>query len=277
VHTFTKRGRVGTADIGHAPPDGASVATVATVNVALAAAATLVSLAFMLNTLDRYLRRRRPHEFAWTVALGLFALGSAALWWAEGHGWSLASFRVFYLAGAILNVPWLALGTVYLLNGERRGRQVQRVLVAITWLSVGIVLFAPTRLPVSGDELPTGKEIFGVAPRVLAAVGSGVSAVYIIGGALWSAWRVMRYRNAPGRLAFGNVLIALGTLILSASGTLAGRLGKDRAFAVTLLVGIVVLFAGFLVSPSSKRPVPRHADPPEPSPVTRASVAAASR
>jgi hypothetical protein len=63
----------------------------------------------------------------------------------------------------------------------------------------------------------------------------------------------------------------------SHSGTLAGRLGKDRAFAVTLLVGIVVLFAGFLVSPSRKQLVPRHADPPEPEPVTRASVAAASR
>jgi hypothetical protein len=46
----------------------------------------------------------------------------------------------------------------------------------------------------------------------------------------------------------GNVLIAVGTLVLSASGTVAGRLGKDRAFAVTLLVGICILFAGFLVA-----------------------------
>jgi hypothetical protein len=37
---------------------------------------------------------------------------------------------------------------------------------------------------------------------------------------------------------------------LSASGTLAGRLGKDRAFAVTLLIGIVILFTGFLVASS---------------------------
>jgi drug/metabolite transporter (DMT)-like permease len=54
----------------------------------------------------------------------------------------------------------------------------------------------------------------------------------------------------------GNLLIAAGTLVLSASGTLAGRLGKDRAFAVTLLVGIVVLFAGFLVASA---PAPRAA------------------
>ncbi|MCU1360480.1 MAG: hypothetical protein JWN99_1769 [Ilumatobacteraceae bacterium] len=239
-------------------------------NVALAAAATLVSLAFALSTLDRWLRRRRPHELAWSISLMLFALGSGALWWAEAHGWSLNSFRVFYLAGAVLNVPWLALGTIYLLGGERIGRPTQRVLVALTWLSVGIVLFVPTRQPVASTDLPTGKDVFGVAPRILAGVGSGVAATVIIVGALWSAWRVMRKRpgdatvaraaGAPGRLAWGNVLIAVGTLVLSASGTLAGRLGKDRAFAITLLVGIAILFAGFLVSPSSRRVRVRHAD-----------------
>jgi hypothetical protein len=232
-------------------------------NVALAAAATLVSTAFAFSTLDRWLRRRRPHELAWSISLGLFALGSAALWWAEAHGWSLNSFRVFYLAGAILNVPWLALGTVYLLGGERLGRHVQRGVVALSWLSVGIVLFAPTKHGVGGSELPTGKDVFGVAPRVLAAVGSGVSALVIIGGALYSAWRLVRRRRAsaaPGRLALGNVLIAVGTVVLSASGSLSGRLGKDRSFVVTLLVGIAVLFAGFLVSPSSRRARVRHAD-----------------
>ena len=232
-------------------------------NAALAAAASLVAVAFALSTLDRWLRRRRPHELAWTVSLGFFAVGSLALWWAESAGWGLGSFRVFYMAGAVLNVPWLALGTVYLLAGERAGNRVRAWLVPLSGLTVGIVGFAPTRTGVSGDELPTGKEVFGVAPRVLAAVGSGVAALVIIVGALWSAWRVWRGRQpslsgarhvpAPGRLVIGNVLIAVGTLVLSASGTLAARLGKDRSFVVTLLVGIVVLFAGFLVATSQRR------------------------
>jgi len=235
-------------------------------NSALAAAATLVASAFCLSTLDRWLRRRRPHELAWTVSLALFALGSGALWWAEAGGWNLGTFRVFYMAGAVLNVPWLALGTVYLLAGPRLGNQVRSLLVLLSGFTAGVVLFAPTRADVSGTELPTGKEVFGVAPRVLAGVGSGVAAVVIIVGALWSAWRVWRGASpslggarvvtAPRRLVLGNLLIAGGTLILSASGTLAGRLGKDRAFALTLLVGIVVLFAGFLVASAAPRPLP---------------------
>ena len=232
-------------------------------NAALAAAATLVALAFCLSTLDRWLRRRRPHELAWTVSLALFALGSAALWWAESAGWSLGAFRVFYMAVAVLNVPWLALGTVYLLAGQRLGDRVRWWLVFLSGLTVGVVGFSPTKAPVVPDEFPTGKEVFGVAPRVLAAVGSGVAAVVIIAGALWSAWRVWRGRNpsfggqrtvaAPGRLVAGTVLIATGTLVLSGSGTLAGRLGEDRAFAVTLLVGIVILFLGFLVASAPPR------------------------
>ena len=232
-------------------------------NTALAAAATLVAIAFAVSTLDRWLRRRRPHELAWTVSLALFALGSGALWWAEAAGWALGSFRVFYVAGAVLNVPWLALGTVYLLAGPAIGNRVRTWLVLLSGFAAGVVMFAPTRGAITPHELPTGKDVFGVAPRVLAAVGSGVAALVIIGGALWSAWRVWRGRvpslgavrtvSAPGRLVVGNVLIAIGTLVLSASGTLAGRLGKDRAFAVTLLVGICVLFAGFLVATSTSR------------------------
>jgi hypothetical protein len=125
---------------------------------------------------------------------------------------------------------------------------------------VGVVLIAPTKTRDLGQQaMPQGSELFGVAPRVFAAVGSGVAAVVIIGGAVWSIIRVIRGRipavgeaqrlitNAR-RHAASNTLIALGTLVLSASGTLAGRMGEDRAFAITLLVGVVVLFSGFLVA-----------------------------
>lgn len=233
-------------------------------NAALAAAATLIATAFTLSTFDRWLRRRRPHELAWTVSLALFTVGSAALWWAESVGWNLANYRLFFLAGAVLNVPWLALGTVYLLTGQRAGDRSRAWLIGLSGLATGVLLVAPTNAAVNAREMPTGKDVFGIWPRVLAAVGSGVAALVIIVGAAWSAWRVWRGRQptlgdtarqvaAPRRLVTGNVLIAVGTLILSASGSLAGRLGKDRAFAVTLAVGIAVLFAGFLVASAPAR------------------------
>ena len=197
--------------------------------------------------------------------MALFSLGSFSLWWAESTGWSSGVFRLFFLTGAVLNVAWLALGTIYLLVGRRVGDVVQTSLVALSGLATGIVLIAPMKTEIIADQFPTGKEVFGAAPRILAAVGSGVPALVIILGALWSTWRVLKKKNpslnstnernvvSPGRLAVGNVLIATGTIVLSLSGTLAGRLGKDRAFAITLLTGVVVLFVGFLVASNSTR------------------------
>ena len=231
-----------------------------TFNTALAAASTIVALAFGLSTLDRWLRRRRPHELAWSIAMALFVVAAFALWWAEGSGWSNGVFRVFFTFGAVVNVPWLGLGTIYLLAGQRAGNATMRVLLVFSGFAIGVVLTSPIRGVINPTTLPTGSEHFEPLPRILAAVGSSLPALVIFGGAMWSAWRVLR-GNTPAltsaatrqvkstrRLALGNVLIAAGAAILSASGTFSGRLGADTSFAVTLLAGIVVLFAGFLVA-----------------------------
>jgi len=235
------------------------------INSALAGGAALVACAFALSTFDRWLRRRQPHELAWSIAMVLFAVGSLALWWAESTGWTIEIFRLFFLCGAVLNVPWLALGTVYLLAGKRIGNMVRSWLIAASGFAAGVVVVSPARTVVVGTEFPRGRDLFGATPRVLAAVGSGIPALIIVAGALWSTWRVLR-RKSPAmsistsrtvisswRLAIGNMVIATGTLILSASGLLAGRLGQDRAFAITLLIGVCTLFAGFLVASNSTR------------------------
>lgn len=239
------------------------------VATALAAGSCLVASAFCLLTLDRWFRRRSPHDLAWSMAMALFVVGAGALWWAESRGWSPITFRLFFLAGAVLNVAWLALGTVYLLFGRRVGDVARTVLLALSGYATGVVVMAPMKAPIDPDAFPTAKDLFGTTPRILAAVGSGVPAMVIIVGALWSAARVARGRvpaattsarraaTSPRMLALGNVLIAAGAVILSASGTLAGRLGKDKAFAVTLATGVVVLFAGFIVASNAVGTRPR--------------------
>jgi hypothetical protein len=219
----------------------------------LAFCATAVATLFAQATLVRYTRSRRPHELAWTIALAMFALASAALAVGATTGWDNGTFRAFYLLGAILNVPWLALGTVFLLAGATAGRRTQWVLVFVSGLAAGVVLTAPMDLVSGGTAIPVGKDVFGVFPRVLAAVGSGVGAAVILGGALWSAAQFLRRRDEPGmaRRAAANGLIALGTLVLSSGGLTQGVVGHDEAFTLSLAAGISVIYAGFLVAVSS--------------------------
>jgi len=217
-----------------------------------------MSVAFGLSTLERWMTRSKPHELAWTVSLAMFALASFAYFTAAAMGWSDPVFRAFYLFGAILNVPWLALGTVYLLAGVRSGDRARWWLTVASAFCAGVVVTAPISGSLDGTGIPSGKEVFGAGPRIMAAVGSGLGATVLIAGALWSAVRLVRLRRRPevaagmpippGRLALTNLLIAIGSVVLGTGGTLFGTGEQMVDFGIWLAAGITILFAGFLVS-----------------------------
>jgi hypothetical protein len=215
----------------------------------LAFLATAVSSLFAQATLVRYTERRKPHELAWTIALSMFALASVALASGSTTGWDRGTFRFFYLMGAVLDVPWLALGTVYLMASPAVGRRVQWFLVGFSGFAAGVLLTAPMHT-VAGDTIPVGKDVFGVLPRILAAAGSGTGAIVVFAGATWSVVRFLRAKERPGtrRMAAANALIAAGTLVLSAGGLVEGFVGHDEAFALSLAAGISVIYSGFLVA-----------------------------
>jgi len=225
-----------------------------TTQTALAVAAALVALAFSMCTFERWLARRRPHELAWAVALAMFAAGAGALWLGAADGWNGPTFRFFWIFGAVANVPVLALGTVYLLCGPRFGHRCALGVAVAVAFAAGVLVIAPFVGPIPPRRLPQGSEVFGPLPRVLAAVASGGGALVILGGALWSMWRLRR-----SRLAVANALIAVGTLVLSASGLLNSVVGEMEAFSITLTVGITILFAGFLTATTG--PPRSHASP----------------
>jgi hypothetical protein len=241
------------------------------VQTAAAVAAALVALAFGLSTFERWLAGHRRHELAWSAALAMFAVAAGALAAGAQGGWSGPVFRVFYLFGAIVNVPVLALGTTYLVAGQRRGDQAAALVAVGAAFAAGVVVTTPFTHALPPDQLAQGSRVFGPLPRILAAVSSGGAATVIFAGAAWSAWRWRRGRsttsdgengNRPGRglsasrLAFSNLLIALGTLVLSASGLLNSVVGAMTGFSVTLLVGISVIFAGFLATSTGRAIAP---------------------
>jgi hypothetical protein len=212
----------------------------------LAFVAAAVAFLFAESTLARATQRRRRELWDWTVALTCFALAAAALALGSSNGWDRGTYRVFFLLGAVVDVPWLALGTVDLLLGPVAGRRAQWGVVFFTGVAVGAVVTAPLRA-VSGTGIPVASHVFGTFPRALAGIGSGVGATVILVGAIVSAVRYARDRTRPGHAAraAANVLIAAGTLVLSSGGLVQGFIGHDQAFAATLAAGIVVIYAGF--------------------------------
>lgn len=184
----------------------------------------------------------------------LFSVGAGALAWGSATGWTSVSFRLFYAAGAVLNVPFLAAGQLRLQLGARRGDAILRGVSFAAAFGAGVVLVAPLRAALPADRLPRGSEVFGPTPRILAAVGSGVGATVVFVGTVAGVTMIVRARRGgvarPDSLRriSGLCLLAVGTLVLSLSGTLNSVLGEMGAFSVTLTLGVCILFAGFLLS-----------------------------
>ena len=202
-----------------------------------------VSAVFAVAVALSYRRSRRPALLAWTVGLALFTLAALAGALAQSGGATETEYRVFYLFGGILNVAWLALGTV-LLVAPRLARASLIAVIALTVVSVYAVFTTPVNLQIALD---TGKGFpDGSLPRILAAIGSGVGSLVLIGGALWSAWVFLRKRH-NGRRALSNIVIAAGVIIIAAGGTVTFT-GANGILEYTNLVGLCVMFAGFLIA-----------------------------
>ncbi|MEY2398714.1 MAG: hypothetical protein QOJ00_1888 [Actinomycetota bacterium] len=217
-------------------------------DTALAAGAAALAAAFCAATWERWLLKKRRHELAWSCAFALYALASLALAMGIQGGWSGFVFRWFYAAGAVATVPILAIGTIYLHFGKKIGDQVAAATVILTAIGVGVVMAAPFTHPLPVDELAQGSKVFGAAPRIFAAVGSGVGAMAVIIGSAYTALRT----RVP-RIAQANILIALGVIANGASGLLNSVVGETRGFVVMLAIGITLLFAGFLLATTPGR------------------------
>ncbi len=75
----------------------------------------------------------------------------------------------------------------------------------------------------------------------------------LAGGAIYSAWLFFRKRTLYHRM-LGNVLIATGALVPALGGTLS-KAGFSYAVQVSNLIGIVVIYAGFIQATRTDAPV----------------------
>jgi hypothetical protein len=215
--------------------------------------AAVASAAFAVAVLRQYAARRRPHQLAWGVALSMFAVASLALTAGVAAGWTPVSFKVYYLFGAILNVPWLALGTVELLASRAVARAYLVALAAFTVLSFVLVgLAGVTPADLAGRLLPEGKEFLPAGVRLLAVVGNTVGTLVVLGGAMVSGLALRSRRDLRPRFE-GTLLIALGVLLAAGGGVFAFLASSDQ-LALGLALGASVMYLGFRRASTPARP-----------------------
>jgi uncharacterized membrane protein YhdT len=201
-----------------------------------------VSAVFSAVMAQRWMARHRGHQAAWAIGLAMFAVAAAAGFARQAFGPTELDYRLFYLFGAILNVAWLGLGTVYL-TAPRAARWALWAVIALTVVALVAVFTSPVDLAKAVD---TGRGFESAPlPRILAGIGSGLGSIVLIGGALWSAY-VFFTRRHEGRRALANVIIAAGVLVAAVGGT-AAFTGATGIVEWTNFVGVTLIFVGFLL------------------------------
>jgi hypothetical protein len=208
------------------------------VDALLAFAAALIALRLSGDLVRRYRARPRTELLAWAAGLAAYAVAAGALAWGAAAGWSDASFRVYYLGGALLTAALLGAGSLLLVH--RRWAAIAALVY--TGLAIGVAIAAPLQTELSGTEIPEAQDVLDLWPaRILAILGNSLGTVAVVTVA------IVTFRARP----VGNVLVLAGIAVAATGSGLAG-LGIG-ALAPAIAVAALLLYAGF-VAPSPFSP-----------------------
>ncbi len=202
--------------------------------------ATIIAGAFAIVLLNSYFTtRRRPHELMWGIAFLLFAIGAGCQVFADiGNGWTPALARIYYLTGAILNVGFLGVGTLYLLFKGRVANIGFALMLLLSVVSVYVIFTVRVDAAHLGDDAGwRAVATLSTAPRWLAAISNSLGTILVAGGAIWSGVVFWRKHIMKGRM-IGVFLLALGTIIVALGGTITGATGLSNHDYLYYALGI---------------------------------------
>jgi hypothetical protein len=191
----------------------------------------------------------------------MYAAASVAMFLGVVRGWQPFDFRAYWLFGAVLNVPFLAQGELYLLLRNRRaGHAVLAVVVALALFAAWKVVVAPIHDQPLTKTLPLGKDVFGdsSAPYRLSQFYAFPAYFFLLGGSVWSALKMKGRPELRDRTA-GTVGIAIGATVVAIGSGVGAGYEIVPLFSVSLALGIGVMFWGFLRASRPSAPEPKPA------------------
>ena len=215
--------------------------------------AALVSLAFASVLIRGAIQPGHPAQAMWAIALLLYAVSSFAMFLGALSSWTPFEFRLYWLLGAILTVPYLAQGELYLLVPRTVANAFLIALVFGTAFAVARIRAAPLQTAPLVDQLPLGKDVFGGGSEAhrLPQLYSIPAYVVLVAGAVWSALRMRRSPAIRDR-AMGTLAIAGGATIVAIGSGIGAGYGVVWLFSIGLAAGIAVMFWGFLRATSRR-------------------------
>lgn len=154
----------------------------------------------------------------------------------------------------------LAQGTVWLLLRKKTARRLTYGLVTLVSIASICVIASPINVVLVDPHLPSGRVFVWQWVRAFSPFINTYAVIFLVGGAILSAWRFRKSYQKGGRGAeiardrfIGNVLIAVGA-ILPGIGGASSRAGHTEILYIMELVGLSTIWLGYWFN-VRKRPV----------------------
>jgi hypothetical protein len=218
----------------------------------LASLAALIAAVFIL---DQHVHRPRPYKLMWTLGLVFYGAAAGAAFAGSATHWTVVDYKVWYFFGGILTAAYLGLGSFYLLGLRRIANIFTAIAVVLSaYAAIRILTYSVSpevaaKLAAGTTAEVTDVKAFAVLPGDLSLIAIFMNipgALFLFGGALWSAWTFWR-RHTPGYRVISMGLLALGAVVPSVTTGLQ-RLGYSSGAALGEFLGALCLLAGLLIS-----------------------------
>lgn len=208
---------------------------------------TVLAAAFAI-VLFRHWRAKPTARYLmwWTIGVSMYGLGTLAESLTTVFGWSEPVFRLWYITGALMGGVFLAQGVVYLLVSKRTADRLTAALLAYLAIATVIVLIAPVDAAAAEPYRLSGNVFDWGWVRLLTPIVNVYAVLWLVGGALWSAWRYWRTDVGTGRRVAGNFAIAIGAILPGIGGSFA-RAGRSEVLYALELVALVLIYAGYRI------------------------------
>jgi hypothetical protein len=207
-------------------------------------ATTILAACFAPVVFRRWQSRKpAPHLWWWSMGIAMYGVGTLTESLTTLFGWNEVVFRAWYISGALLGGAPLAQGTVYLMFSRRTANRMAAALGAVIAVAATFVLLSPIDASLVEPHRLTGRVMEWQRARLFSPFINTYAAIFLIGGAVLSAWRFRRDPSTRHRF-IGNCFIAVGALLPGIGGT-ATRFGHTEVLYVMELIGIVLIWVGY--------------------------------
>lgn len=191
--------------------------------------------------------KRRPgarYLMWWMIGVALFGVGTFTEAMNTLIGWTEPNFRAWYISGALLGGAPLAQGTVYLVHRKRIADRLTIALIVYVAIAAIFVLTTPIDMAAVDPERLSGRVMEWTWVRAFSPLVNLYALVYLVGGAIWSAYRYSKRADRPKSRVQGNWLIAIGALLPGIGGTFT-RFGHVEVLYVAELIGLTLIWLGY--------------------------------